>query len=164
MLNWKRKGLVIMKKIISLVLAFVMAFSVLSLTASAAVKTECNGDCDRCPSIVVPGIGQSNVWALDENGNYLLDDNGERISCFPAVFDVGSIVAKVLAPALLTLMTQHDVFLSEALCSVAHCSPRVSQESFPTSQFKGIDSSALCLLHSPTLTSIHDHRKNHSLD
>ena len=27
-----------------------------------------------------------------------------------------------------------------------------------------INSSALSLLHSPTLTSIHDHRKNHSLD
>ena len=31
-------------------------------------------------------------------------------------------------------------------------------------QFKSINSSALSLLHSPTLTSIHDHRKNHSLD
>ena len=37
-------------------------------------------------------------------------------------------------------------------------------ESSPTSQFKSINSSALCLLHSPTLTSIHDHWKNHSLD
>ena len=39
-----------------------------------------------------------------------------------------------------------------------------SQESFPTPQFKSINSSALSFLHSPTLTSIHDHRKNHSLD
>ena len=31
-------------------------------------------------------------------------------------------------------------------------------------QFKSINSSALSFLHSPTLTSIHDHRKNHSLD
>ena len=30
--------------------------------------------------------------------------------------------------------------------------------------FKSINSSALSFLHSPTLTSIHDHRKNHSLD
>ena len=44
------------------------------------------------------------------------------------------------------------------------CSPRDSQESSPTPQFKSIDSLALGLLHSPTLTSIHDHRKNHSLD
>ena len=43
-------------------------------------------------------------------------------------------------------------------------SPRDSQESSPKPQFKGIDSSALSFLHSPTLTSIHDHWKNHSLD
>ena len=30
--------------------------------------------------------------------------------------------------------------------------------------FKSINSSALSFLHSPTLASIHDHRKNHSLD
>ena len=44
------------------------------------------------------------------------------------------------------------------------CSPRDSQESSPTPQFKSINSSVLSLLHSPTLTSIHDHRKNYSLD
>ena len=44
------------------------------------------------------------------------------------------------------------------------CSPRDSQESSPTPQFKSINSSVLSFLHSPTLTSICDHRKNHSLD
>ena len=44
------------------------------------------------------------------------------------------------------------------------CSPRDSQESSPTPQFKIINSSALSFLHSPTLISIHDHWKNHSLD
>ena len=44
------------------------------------------------------------------------------------------------------------------------CSPRDSQESSPTLHFKSINSSALSLIHSPALTSIHDHRKNHSLD
>ena len=43
------------------------------------------------------------------------------------------------------------------------CSPRDSQESSPTPQFKNINSSVLSFLHSPTLTSIHDHWKNHSL-
>ena len=41
------------------------------------------------------------------------------------------------------------------------CSPRDSQESSPTPQFKSINSSALSFLHSPALTSIRDHRKNH---
>ena len=37
-------------------------------------------------------------------------------------------------------------------------------KSFLTSQFRSIHSSALSFLHSPTLTSIHDHWKKHSLD
>ena len=41
---------------------------------------------------------------------------------------------------------------------------RDSQESSPTPQFKRINSSALSLLHSPTLTSIHDHWKNHNFE
>ena len=44
------------------------------------------------------------------------------------------------------------------------CSPRDSQESSPTPQFKSIKSSALSFLHSPTLTSIHDYWKNQSFD
>ena len=43
------------------------------------------------------------------------------------------------------------------------CSPRDSQESSPTPQFKSINSSVLSFLHSPTLTSIHDHWKTHTL-
>ena len=43
------------------------------------------------------------------------------------------------------------------------CSPRDSQSS-PTPQFKSINSSVFHLLHSPTLTSIHDYWKNHSFD
>ena len=37
-------------------------------------------------------------------------------------------------------------------------------ESSPTPQFKSISSSARSFLHSPTLTSVRDHWKNHSLD
>ena len=44
------------------------------------------------------------------------------------------------------------------------CSPRDSQESSPTTQFKSNNSSVLSFLYSPTLTSIHDHRNNHTLD
>ena len=44
------------------------------------------------------------------------------------------------------------------------CSPRDSQETSPAPQFKSINSLVLSFLHSPTLTSIHDYWKNHSLD
>ena len=44
------------------------------------------------------------------------------------------------------------------------CSSRGSQQSSPTPQFKSINFSALSFLHSPTLTIIRDHWKNHSID
>ena len=44
------------------------------------------------------------------------------------------------------------------------CSPRDSQESSPTPQFKSINSSAHSFLYSPTLTSTRDYWKNHSFD
>ena len=43
------------------------------------------------------------------------------------------------------------------------CISRDSQESSPTPQFKSINSSVVSLLHSPTLTYIHDYWKNHRL-
>ena len=53
-------------------------------------------------------------------------------------------------------------FLKDGLVE-SSCSPRDSQESFPTPQFKSINSSALSFLHTPTLTSIHDYWKNSEL-
>ena len=56
-------------------------------------------------------------------------------------------------------------FLSKNTQEISHPeSPRDSQESFPTPHFKSINSSALSFLYSPTLTSIYDYWKNHSLD
>ena len=44
------------------------------------------------------------------------------------------------------------------------CSPRDSQESSPTPQFKSISSSALNLLYDPTLPFVHDYWKSHGFD
>ena len=44
------------------------------------------------------------------------------------------------------------------------CSPRDSQASSPTAQFKSINSSLLNLLSCPTLITIHDYWKNHCFD
>ena len=54
-------------------------------------------------------------------------------------------------------------FLQDGLVG-SPCSPRGSQESSLTPPFKSINSSALSFLYSPTLTSIHDHWKTHSLN
>ena len=59
--------------------------------------------------------------------------------------------------------TPRNALLQDGLVG-SPCSPRDSQESSPTPQFKSINFLVLSFLHSPTLTSIHDHWKNHSLD
>ena len=54
-------------------------------------------------------------------------------------------------------------FLYDGLVS-SPCSPRDSQESSLTPQFKSINSSTLSFLYSSTLISIHDYWKNHTFD
>ena len=46
---------------------------------------------------------------------------------------------------------------------ISSCSPRDSQESSPTPQFKSINSSTLSFLYGPTLKSVHDYWKNIAL-
>ena len=63
-----------------------------------------------------------------------------------------------------------SIIPSKEIPGLISFSPRDSQESSPTPQFKSTNSSGLSLLHSPTLTSdsqvqlSHDHWKKHSLD
>ena len=58
---------------------------------------------------------------------------------------------------------EHPGLISFRIMVGSPCSPRDSQESSPT-PLKIINSLALSFLYSPTLTSIHDHWKNHSFD
>ena len=60
-------------------------------------------------------------------------------------------------------MNIQDYFLQNGLVG-SPCSPRDSQESSPTPQFKSISSLVLSFLYGPTLTSIHDYWKNHRFD
>ena len=90
---------------------------------------------------------------------------------FPATGSFQMSQLFVLVAKVLELQLQHQSFwwtprthpLQDGLVG-SPSSPMDSQESSPTSQFKSINSSVLKFLYSPTLTSIHDCWKNHSLD
>ena len=76
-----------------------------------------------------------------------------------------------VAKVLLEFQLQHQSFQwtlrtnlpSDGLVG-SHCSPRDSQESSPTPQFKSISYSVLSFIYDSILTSIHDDWKNHSFD
>ena len=59
--------------------------------------------------------------------------------------------------------TPRTDFLYDGLVG-SPCRPSYSQESSPTPQFKSINSLVLSFIPSPTLTSVHDYWKKHSLD
>ena len=80
------------------------------------------------------------------------------------LFTSGGQSIGVSASASVLLMNTQDWWISFGMDWLDPCSPRDSQESSPTPQFKSNNSSALSFLYSLTLISIHDYWKNHSLD
>ena len=86
------------------------------------------------------------------------------IRSFPMsqLFTSGGQSIGVSASTWVLPMNIQDWFPLDGLVG-SPCSPRDSQESSRTPQFKSINFSELSFLYSPTLTSVHDHWKNHSL-
>ena len=92
------------------------------------------------------------------------------LQCFPAsgsfpmsqFFASGGQSIGVSASALVFLMNIQDWIWDWLIWYP--CSPRDSQDTSPTPQFKSINSSVLSFLYSPTLTFIHDSWKKHCFD
>ncbi len=106
-------------KITSLLLSIVLLFSVMPMSAAAEGKiSSCGDDCEFYPTIIVPGLGQSSVCVADENGSFVLDDEGNKISAFPAYVQTDKIVMKALFPVITSLITQTDAGLSDALAEI----------------------------------------------
>ena len=64
----------------------------------------------------------------------------------------------------ISLSNEHPGLISFRMDYLISLQFKETLESSPTPQFKRINFLALSFLHSPTLTSIHDHWKNHSLN
>lgn len=113
-----------MKKVIK-VTAFIMTLVMLVCSCSAAAFAAPAED--QIPSIIIPGIFQSEVFYY-ENGEKVLDENGDPLSP-PFFLDstadiVKYAVPRVLFPLIKTLITQNDKngclakSLANTLCSI----------------------------------------------
>lgn len=104
-------------KIVSVVLVLSLLLSMSAFYATA-IDTPCN--CGNCPSIVIPGLFQSDVRYLDENGEPMLNSEGEEYSAPFFMEATGDVVTKALKEALVPLasllLTQRDI---ENRCSNA---------------------------------------------
>jgi hypothetical protein len=72
------------------------------------VLTDCGGDCGHAPSIIIPGIGQSDVYLLDEDGNRAKDEDGNDINAFPVIIDIDYLIKTLALPLAKMLITQKD--------------------------------------------------------
>ena len=154
-----------------------------------ALKAQVNSVAQSCPTLCdsmdysIPGFPiQHQLTELAQTHVHWVGDaikpSHPLLSPFPPAFNlsqhqslfkwVSSLqeVAKILESHL-----QHQsfqwIFRTDILWDrlvVFPCSPRDSQESSLTPQFKNINSLVLSFLYSPALTSIHDSWKNRSFD
>ncbi len=99
------------KKSLSVFLAALLVFASFSVVSVFAADAPC--DCEYCPSIVIPGIFQSNVRYLDENGNEMLNADGEPYAAPFFMKSTDEIVKNALEEALVPLagllLTQTDI-------------------------------------------------------
>ncbi len=109
----------IFKSAISIILCLVLltSFSAIGFADSSKITT-CGDDCEFYPTIIVPGLGQSSVIVTDDNGNPLLDKEGNKVAAFPAWIQIDKIISKALMPALTSLATQRDAGLSDAFADI----------------------------------------------
>ena len=122
---------------------------------------------------LLPKLAQTHVhWISDA-----IQTSHPRSSLSPPAFNLSQhqglfkwVSSSHQVDKVLELQLQHQSFqwvfrnfLADGLVE-SPGSPRDSQESSPTPQFKSISSSVFSFLYNPTLTSIYDYWKNHSFD
>ena len=106
-----------------LVLALLCGMGVCAAAAdtSDGVLTECGGNCEYYPSVVIPGVFQSQVRMYDDDGNVVVDKNGKPLSDLlinVTTKDVVRYAFKAILPLTLSLVLQADVGLSKTVAGI----------------------------------------------
>ena len=105
-----------MKKIISILLSIVMAFSCVSVAFAADTENSYTPAYDEnTPVVVLHGIGQNNTYILDEDGNRMVDESGDYITGWPLEIDIAALVSRVLPNLFYSIITRQDNGLSDAM-------------------------------------------------
>ncbi len=112
-----------LKRTVSVILSIAVVLSVLSVGVFAGVKTNCGDACSQIPTIIVPGLFQSEIYYY-ENGEPAVNSDGEEYKApllLNATADiVKSALKEVGIPLVKTFLTQDssDKSLSEAFGKV----------------------------------------------
>ncbi|MDR1630847.1 MAG: hypothetical protein LBS36_11675 [Oscillospiraceae bacterium] len=112
------------KKLLSLFLAVLLGLSAVTVASAAPadngetadvpfqVQKALTQEDEIYPTIILPGISQSVSYLADENGDPVLNADGDELSGGLMIIDpagvVGKILKKLLLPLFVTLITQRD--------------------------------------------------------
>jgi hypothetical protein len=83
-------------------------FDIKSVSADPGILTECGGSCSHYPTIIVPGIGQGQVFLLDEEGNRKTNEDGSPATAWPIQVDSDTLIKDLAFPLAKMLITQKD--------------------------------------------------------
>ncbi len=86
--------------------------------AGGEVLTQCGGDCGHCPTIVIPGISQTETFLLDENGNRMFTADGKPMMSYPPSVESDALVKTLAWPLARTLITQKDNGFTDVAANV----------------------------------------------
>lgn len=104
------------KKIIAMTLCMAMLVPIGSIGASAQVETDCEGNCEHSPVIVLPGINHSPTYLYDENDEPVMYNDshvgGTLLILNEAALTTAAIV-KAVACVLGTLALQTNLGLDK---------------------------------------------------
>ena len=85
------------------------------------IKTKCGGNCGYCPTVIVPGIGQSRIHLLDGGGNRVRMKGLPGVN-FPVDFRPLRLAVSLALPALKMIVTRKDTgFSDKAAKAFAGC-------------------------------------------
>ncbi len=115
-----KKGI---KRVIALVLCAAMLVSVGAVGAFAAeTKTDCGGNCDHSPVVILPGINHSPTYLYNEDNTPYLDADGNEVGGTLLILELSKLwgtLPKLVLSLLATLITQHSIGLEQAAYDAA---------------------------------------------
>lgn len=104
---WKRRTL-----------ATLLVCTLFCSQSAALFQVRAHTGCDNAPVIIIPGLGQSETYLFDEDGNVMLDEDGAPMTGFLSM-NVPKLIQTIIAPLLLSVIFQRDMGLSNAMYPLA---------------------------------------------
>ena len=103
------------KKLLAVILCVTCLFSSVAVCASA-IETDCNGNCEHSPVIVLPGINHSPTHLYDENDNPVMNGDsqvGGTLLILNEAALTENVIVKAVVRILLTIFTQTNIGIDE---------------------------------------------------